>query len=879
MPSQLRRFIEITGLALIYYITAKFGLQLGAVAGFASLVWAPSGIAIAAFFVRGLTVWPGVLLGAMWVNLHVGAPLWVSIFIGLGNTLAALFAFTFLRKFKFSADFERVRDVLLFVGGAAVLSTTLSASCGVAALFAAKLVESNLVFPAWRAWWLGDMMGNLVVAPLILVWSRPWQVSNSPVRLAEIISIIGALIISSFVIVVDSIFPGQLVVFPRPYFLFPILMVVALRLGQRGLVAAHFWVSFLLIWYTATGNGRFWNGNLTDSLLAVQIFLATLVISKFVLAAIVSERRKQRIELEKSIAQRESILDAALDCIITIDAQGRIVEFNPAAQKLFDYKLDEVVGQDMADLIIPDRMRAAHHRGIQAFLRTGYGPVLGKRIELTAKKRDGSEFSVEISIQALKSEGPPLFTGFLRDITDRKRAEESERFLAEVTQALSESIELKQTLGNLMHSLVPRSADWCAVHVFNEGNQNFQIIQSATANTANKAIFDELIAKYLSGPGGPTILAKVIEELKTQFVQKVTDDFLRSISSDDHHAELLRVLKIRSVVVTPLLLKGKMLGAISLVLVDQANPAEAREFTRADVLLFEELARRAAIAIDNARNYQQAREAIMARDEFLSIASHELKTPLTALSLQLQLFNRRLKKALQDQGGIESDEGEVTLPRKAAKNLLNSETQSHRLAKLLDELLDLTRIRAGRLQLSLEPVNLGNLVREIGEGFRAEASQKSIPLSIQAPLNDPALEGVWDRIRIGQVITNLISNAFKYGEGSAIEIGVEPLANHRGFKISVRDHGRGIPKDMLGKIFERFERAGMTDQQIAGIGLGLYICRQITESHGGRIWVESELDRGSNFIVELPISSEGVKLKSLPVTLSAGSTSGANLSY
>ncbi len=233
-------------------------------------------------------------------------------------------------------------------------------------------------------------------------------------------------------------------------------------------------------------------------------------------------------------------------------------------------------------------------------------------------------------------------------------------------------------------------------------------------------------------------------------------------------------------------------------------------------------------------------DALQSRDEFLSIASHELKTPLTSLHLQLQIMSRTLKKP------------DVTTETKLARlenGFVVCEKQSAKLAALLDELLDLTRIRLGKLQLSKERTDLVAISREVTERFRPETSARGLELKETDPIF-----GYWDPTRIDQVVTNLVSNAIKYGNGKPAEINLSTSDDGKMAKIEIRDQGIGIPMDMLDKIFLRFERAVESDS-VSGLGLGLYITRQIVEAHGGQITVESKLNQGSTFRIELPVDA------------------------
>jgi len=232
------------------------------------------------------------------------------------------------------------------------------------------------------------------------------------------------------------------------------------------------------------------------------------------------------------------------------------------------------------------------------------------------------------------------------------------------------------------------------------------------------------------------------------------------------------------------------------------------------------------------RLYREAQEAARAREDFLSMAGHELRTPLTTLQFQFHTLGRRLAAGQAD---------------KAVELLERSRGQLDRLVRLTEELLDVTRITSGRLDLEREETDLSGVTREAAERFRDAAQRAGCELRIEAP---PGVRGTWDKSRLDQVVTNLLSNAVKFGKGKPIEIRVEP--DTAWARISVRDQGIGMSQEDLSKVFDRFERA-VSRRSYGGMGLGLWITRQIVEAHGGKIEVESEPGRGSMFRVDLPL--------------------------
>jgi signal transduction histidine kinase len=242
------------------------------------------------------------------------------------------------------------------------------------------------------------------------------------------------------------------------------------------------------------------------------------------------------------------------------------------------------------------------------------------------------------------------------------------------------------------------------------------------------------------------------------------------------------------------------------------------------------------LAVDNARLYQQAQEAIGLRDEFLAIASHELKTPITSMKLHNQLVLRALRS--NPEGGADRE--------RMVKLIEMSAMQIDKLSGLIDELLDVSRIQAGKLIIRFENVRLSDVVRDVCERFQTAVNDAKCSFEYDL---DPEVTGYWDHFRIEQVVVNLISNAIKYAPGKPIKITVK--GNAHSAILMIQDFGPGIPQDKQSVIFDRFERA-TSESGVSGLGLGLFIVAQIAKAHGGEVRLKSDAGKGCTFIVELP---------------------------
>jgi signal transduction histidine kinase len=434
----------------------------------------------------------------------------------------------------------------------------------------------------------------------------------------------------------------------------------------------------------------------------------------------------------------------------------------------------------------------------------------------------------------LGTDGKPLLViNVVHEITDQKLAEmrlrDAERrsaFLAEASAALAESLDPDQTIEKLTSMAVPRLADWCAVDLVSPGDPAPRQVALAHADPARLAAARELRRLYPPQRVPGSVIAHVLRTGEARLVAHVEEPMLERAALDARHLELMRTVGLVSLMLVPLRARGAVHGVMTF-----ASSESNRRFAPADLITAQDLADRAALALENARLYRDAREAVKLRDEFLSIASHELRTPLSPLKLQLQALLRSL-----DRGAP------IDLDRLVPKIRLMIR-QTDRLGGLVGNLLDVSRLATGKLGLTLERVDLADVVREVAERLR---DQTSTPLELR--LDGPVV-GTWDRLRVDQVVTNLLSNALKYGEGKPVSIGA--ITREDAAIVEVADQGIGIAPADQQRIFERFERA-VSASSYGGLGLGLYIARQIVDALGGSIRVESAPGAGSRFTVQLP---------------------------
>jgi signal transduction histidine kinase len=282
---------QIGALFCAYVLTGTLGLRLDALSGFATLVWLPTGLSLAALLLFGSGAWPGVWLGAFVVNRLNGAPLAIALSIAIGNTLEAVLGALCLRRLSsYGGAFNRLRHVLVLVGPVAVLTTLLSATVGVLSLEVGGKVLPGLGWATWRAWWIGDALGVLLVAPLLLTWARSRAFKVRPARLAEA-AVLGCALTSASIAVFFRNPSADGYPFDFPYVLYPLFIWAAIRFGLRGASAATALVAGLAIWGTARGGGPFARESLSAGLLAVQTFLGTAALTPLVVAGTVEDLR------------------------------------------------------------------------------------------------------------------------------------------------------------------------------------------------------------------------------------------------------------------------------------------------------------------------------------------------------------------------------------------------------------------------------------------------------------------------------------------------------------------------------------------------------------------------------------------------------------
>jgi diguanylate cyclase (GGDEF)-like protein/PAS domain S-box-containing protein len=428
-------------LTIVYFTAAKFGLSMAATHKSVSLVWPPTGIALAAVLLFGYRIWPGIALGAFLANASTGVGLAVSAAIATGNTLEALAGAYLLRRLtRFRESLERPQDVLGFTALAAGVSTTVGATIGVFSLCLGGAAPWPLYATLWWQWWLGDAMGALIVAPVLLTWAAHREIAWTLRRIGEA----GALL-ASLAVVSEMVFGGWLlgggIGSPLAFTIFPFSIWAAMRFTQREAATATLLAFAIATWNTAREIGPFAGNTPTESFLLLQIFMGVVAVTTLVLGAAIGGHRRVEEELRKSETRARAFLESAGEGILIVDRNGRIVHANVKIEQMFGYRRDELLGQNV-EVLLPERFRDVHVGHRAEYASTPRLRPMGLGLDLAGRRKDGSEFPVEISLSYTETDEGIRIMAFINDITRRKQVEEA---LEQANRNLSDWVnELEQ---------------------------------------------------------------------------------------------------------------------------------------------------------------------------------------------------------------------------------------------------------------------------------------------------------------------------------------------------------------------------------------------------------------------------------------------------
>jgi PAS domain S-box-containing protein len=545
------------------------------------------------------------------------------------------------------------------------------------------------------------------------------------------------------------------------------------------------------------------------------------------------ERQRTQQELRSSEERYRIVSETAQDAIFTIDEDSTITFCNPAVQRTFGYAPEELIGRNL-DVIIPERYRESHRRGIERYLRTRQRNIPWTGIELPAQHKDGHEFPCELAFGEWTSGEHTIFTGFARDVTERKLALEAEQetraqlqrradeesSFRHLASALTGAVEMTEVLYEITNraTQVTRADGVYVERIVTVGSQKLvEVVTSGGKGAPARGLrvaFPGSMTEEILDHATPVILADM------QLFGKSMAPYLTDTCPQCE------------VLVTPLIAENETLGALVLL----NGRSSGRKFRDGDVVRARTLGDLASLALRRVRLMEQEREAkekaeaaVRVRDETLGIVSHDLRNPLTTIALSADLLRE--------------------VPPEEQGELIDSiRTSARRMQRLIQDLLDVARVEAGGLSVAPALIDPESLVREVCSQIEPLAEQKRqrVVCDLRAPLPQICA----DHDRLVQVLGNLVGNALKFTpERGAITI--EAKLRDSQVHFVVRDSGPGIPEKDLRNVFTPYWQAKKTAHM--GAGLGLAIVRGIVAAHGGQVWAENAPGGGAMFTFTVPV--------------------------
>ncbi len=518
------------------------------------------------------------------------------------------------------------------------------------------------------------------------------------------------------------------------------------------------------------------------------------------------------------------IVEIASDAVICMDAFQRITFFNKGAEAIFGWTSAEIVGQRI-ETLIPERYRTNHARQVAEFGRSKVkARRMGERREIAGVRKNGEEFPAEAAISQIRQGDDIVFTVALRDVTVRKRFEQRLQFLAEAGEKLASSFGSSETLTQVARLAVPTIADGCILE--NRVGNGFLAGAASHVDPGIEEILDEIALGGARIPPSDHPLTEILKMPSPVLLRADAASRLIEASGNPAYLKAVKAMNPNSALFLPLVAREQLIGALTLF-------RTKGSFDSDDLGLAEDLARLAALALDNARLHDVVRASLRARDEMVGVVSHDLRNPVAAV----KMLSRTLLNS-PDSGGAQARES-IELICQAAEQM----------DALIGDLLDVNRLDSGKLVVATAPVDPSVLLTDSLQTLRPLVAEKGISLDLQIETALPKVMA--DRGRIQQTLSNLVGNAIKFSsEGSKIVVVAQRDAGD--VAISIVDNGKGIAAEQLPRVFDRGWQSSRTDRQ--GAGLGLAIAKGIVEAHGGRIWIESRPGEGTKATFTLPLA-------------------------
>ncbi|HET7461986.1 MAG TPA: ATP-binding protein [Longimicrobium sp.] len=517
-----------------------------------------------------------------------------------------------------------------------------------------------------------------------------------------------------------------------------------------------------------------------------------------------------REEAEAARRRLEAVIEATSDAFFEVDANGRFTHVNQRAARAWGHAEGELAGRTIGERF-PDE---AEFAAVRLALREQrpvrvetLSPVVGRWVEVHAFPTDGGA------------------AAFFHDVEERHQRAAADRLLSGAGEALAGSLEVEEGLRRLLHAAAGTFADWCAAHV--PGPAGVGACAAAHADERAQPRVESLLRDVPLDPQGPHPVAVALRTGQAALLT-ATDQVLAAAFPTPAAREAARELGAQSALVVPMQARGRTLGVLTFVRGAGARPYDERELE-----LAVEVARRAALAVDNARLYEEARAATRAREEVLAVVSHDLRNPLNAVLLGAVI----LDDYSDPERWTERDRQQIRAIRSSAEQMTS----------LIHDLVEVVALEAGTRVMQTARLEPARTIRSAAEMYTGLAAEKGVLLRVER-CEVPDVAG--DRARVLQVLSNLLGNALKFTPaGGEVSVCAERSGDAVVFRVA--DTGDGIAPEHLPRLFDRFWQADPANR--TGLGLGLAIAKGIVDAHGGRIWAQSEPGRGSTFCFTLPV--------------------------
>ena len=808
-----RYFLAVGALALTYYWASQFAISTLTLSSEIYPMWPAAGIAQAALLVFGRQLWPGIAIGGFLFSMSVpSANIATALISAAARTLQAWTGTYLLQRINFSATFDRLKDVLGIVGLAALGSTLINSTIGSIVVCLSGLSSWSNFRTIWGTWWVGDAMGILLVAPLLLTWQQFPKVSTHRQKIAER-AIWLLLLLAIGWLVFCSRTRAAYARYPLEYLPFPLVVWAAFRFGQRYTALSNFVLCGFAIWGIARGSGPFLKhaSNIPQALLSLQAFIAVIAVTGLVLAATVAERHQAEVSLRASEASLANAQRIAQLGNWDLDRNTRQLRWSQEIYRILGQQPGtfEPSLEAFLEYVHPED-RELVKTSIEAALFEQQPYSIEYRLVLP----NGSNRTVyeQAAVNSL------YISSTVQDITDRKQAEAAlrsseERFskafhaspvgisICTLTDGcfLDANESFLRSLGWLRHEFIGRTARDLGMWVNSEDGRRLAQILQAQNSISNQ----EIKIRTKAGEVRDWLLSEELIDLgSTECVLIMTSDITERLRSEEF--------------------------------------------------------RRAALVAEAANR---------SKSIFLANMSHELRTPLNAIIGYSQI----LQEDARDLGAEEFIDDLKTI-----------NTAGERLLTLIKDILDLTNIEAGDIELRLETFTILNVVEQVVATIEPMAKRKRNILEIQCPKDIGSMHT--DKTKLRQSLVNLLSNASKFtcdgtitfavsrsletpaeaanggkrlgadrGDGKAENTLSLLSASQEWIVFTIKDTGIGMSPEQLARIFDPFMQVDSSStKKYGGTGLGLTITKEFCEMMGGDITAFSELDKGSTFTIRLP---------------------------